>query len=136
MTQGRTLDETMGHLQEAVSLYLEGDDLEAMGLAPNPTILATIGLEEDQPMPKTVYVLQYMSWLGYPADFIFEDGEHCPEDRLVKALYTSPEAAFKDNPEEQFEQAFEDPSAQIWFSIVDDDNADRQLILLIGAVCR
>jgi predicted RNase H-like HicB family nuclease len=45
VTQGKTLDETMANLQEAVSLHLEGEDLAEMGLAPNPTILVTMELE-------------------------------------------------------------------------------------------
>ena len=38
VTQGRTLDETVKNLQEAVSLHLEDENLSEMGLAPNPTI--------------------------------------------------------------------------------------------------
>ena len=45
VTQGKTLDETMANLQEAVSLHLEGEDLAEMGLAQNPTILVTMELE-------------------------------------------------------------------------------------------
>ena len=45
VTQGLTLDETMANLQEAVALHLEDEDLEALGLAPNPTILVTMELE-------------------------------------------------------------------------------------------
>lgn len=41
VTQGATLDETVEHLREATGLYLEGEDLAALGLAPNPTILIT-----------------------------------------------------------------------------------------------
>jgi predicted RNase H-like HicB family nuclease len=33
VTQGRTLDETVSNLREAVALHLEGEDLEALGLA-------------------------------------------------------------------------------------------------------
>ncbi len=32
-TQGRTLDETVANLKEAIALHLEGEDLAAMGLA-------------------------------------------------------------------------------------------------------
>jgi predicted RNase H-like HicB family nuclease len=39
VTQGKTLDETLANLQEAVALHLEGEDLATFGLAPNPTIL-------------------------------------------------------------------------------------------------
>ena len=45
VTQGATVDETIENLREAVSLHLEGEDLEVMGLAPNPTILVTMELE-------------------------------------------------------------------------------------------
>ena len=33
VTQGRTLDETLANLREAVSLFLEGEDLSTFGLA-------------------------------------------------------------------------------------------------------
>jgi predicted RNase H-like HicB family nuclease len=36
VTQGRTLDETMRNLREAVALHLDGEDLAEFGLAPNP----------------------------------------------------------------------------------------------------
>jgi predicted RNase H-like HicB family nuclease len=45
VTQGRTLDETIANLEEAVCLHLEGEDLSELGLAPNPTLLATLELE-------------------------------------------------------------------------------------------
>ncbi len=45
VTQGRTLDETMSNLQEAVSLHLEGEDLAEFDLAPNPSLLVTFELE-------------------------------------------------------------------------------------------
>jgi predicted RNase H-like HicB family nuclease len=45
VTQGRTLDEVMRNLREAVELYLEGEDLAEPGLAPSPGILATFELE-------------------------------------------------------------------------------------------
>ncbi len=44
VTQGRTLDETVANLEEAVALHLEGEDLAQLGLAPNPTLLVTIEL--------------------------------------------------------------------------------------------
>jgi predicted RNase H-like HicB family nuclease len=44
-TQGRTIEETLRNLQEAVSVHLEGEDLEALGLAPDPSILVTMELE-------------------------------------------------------------------------------------------
>ena len=45
VTQGKTLDETMSNLQEAVSLHLEGEDLSEFDLAPNPSLLVTFELE-------------------------------------------------------------------------------------------
>ena len=45
VTQGKTLDEALRNLQEAVALHLEGEDLEEMGLAPNPSIVVTVELE-------------------------------------------------------------------------------------------
>lgn len=45
VTQGKTLDETIANLQEAVSLHLEGEDPAEFGLAPNPTLLVTFELE-------------------------------------------------------------------------------------------
>jgi predicted RNase H-like HicB family nuclease len=40
VTQAPTLDELARNIQEAISLHLDGEDLAALGLAPNPTILA------------------------------------------------------------------------------------------------
>jgi len=45
VTQGKTLDETIANLKEAVTLHLQGEDLSEYGLAPNPTLLVTIELE-------------------------------------------------------------------------------------------
>ena len=45
VTQGRTLDEALANLQEAVILHLEGEDLEDLGLAPNPAILVTMEVD-------------------------------------------------------------------------------------------
>lgn len=41
VTQGRTLDETMENLREAVALHLEGEDLTTLGLAPSPRLVIT-----------------------------------------------------------------------------------------------
>jgi predicted RNase H-like HicB family nuclease len=38
VTQGRTLDELVSNLREAVSLHIEGEDLRALGLTPRPWI--------------------------------------------------------------------------------------------------
>ena len=45
VTQALTIDETLANLEEAVSLYLEGEDLEALGFAPNPTVIVTLELQ-------------------------------------------------------------------------------------------
>ena len=44
VTQGRTLDETVANLQEAVALHMAGEDAADYGLAPDPTLLVTIEL--------------------------------------------------------------------------------------------
>ncbi len=44
-TQGKTIDVTLHNLREAVALYLEGEDLAALGLAPDPSIIVTMELE-------------------------------------------------------------------------------------------
>ncbi|NQT83806.1 type II toxin-antitoxin system HicB family antitoxin [bacterium] len=45
VTQGKTLDETIANLQEAVALYLEGEDPAELGLVPNPALVITLELE-------------------------------------------------------------------------------------------
>jgi predicted RNase H-like HicB family nuclease len=45
VTQGATLDEVTRNLQEAVALHLEGEDLEALGLAQRPTLVVTMEVE-------------------------------------------------------------------------------------------
>jgi predicted RNase H-like HicB family nuclease len=45
VTQGATLDEVAANLREAVALHLEGEDLAALGLAPQPSIVVTFELE-------------------------------------------------------------------------------------------
>jgi predicted RNase H-like HicB family nuclease len=45
VTQGKTLDEAVANLKEAVALHIEGENLEQLGLAPNPTLLITMELE-------------------------------------------------------------------------------------------
>ena len=45
VTQGRTLDETIANLQEAIALHLEGEDPADFGLAPDPTLLVTLELQ-------------------------------------------------------------------------------------------
>jgi predicted RNase H-like HicB family nuclease len=45
VTQGTTIDETVANLKEAVALHLEGENLEELGLAPNPTLIITMETE-------------------------------------------------------------------------------------------
>ena len=45
VTQGKTLDETLVNLQEAVALHLEDEDPADFGLVRDPAILVAIELE-------------------------------------------------------------------------------------------
>ena len=45
ITQGKTLDETAQNMREAIQLHLEGEDLQELGLAPNPPLLITFEME-------------------------------------------------------------------------------------------
>jgi predicted RNase H-like HicB family nuclease len=45
VTEGDTLDEVTANIREAVALHLEGEDIADFGLAPNPTVLATMELD-------------------------------------------------------------------------------------------
>ena len=45
VTQGKTLDELMENLKEAVALQLEGEDLADFGLEPNPSVLVSFELD-------------------------------------------------------------------------------------------
>lgn len=45
VTQGRTLDETVEHLQEATALHLEGEHLADFGLRDKPTLVLTMELD-------------------------------------------------------------------------------------------
>jgi predicted RNase H-like HicB family nuclease len=45
VTQGKTLDETLANLQEAVALHLAGENLADFDLAPNPSLMVTFELE-------------------------------------------------------------------------------------------
>lgn len=45
VTQGRTIDEVVANTREAVALHLEGEDLERLGLAPNPSLIITMETE-------------------------------------------------------------------------------------------
>jgi predicted RNase H-like HicB family nuclease len=41
VTQGRTLDEVVFNLREALTLHLEGEDLHSLGLARSPRLVVT-----------------------------------------------------------------------------------------------
>ena len=45
VTQGKTLDDTIANLNEAVALHLEGEDPADFNLVPNPSLLVTLELE-------------------------------------------------------------------------------------------
>jgi predicted RNase H-like HicB family nuclease len=45
VTQAPTLDALADNIREAISLHLAGEDLAALGISNNPTILATLELE-------------------------------------------------------------------------------------------
>jgi len=45
VTQGKTLDETIANLEEAVALHMEGENPADFKLAPNPSLLVTLELE-------------------------------------------------------------------------------------------
>ena len=45
VTQGRTLDETLDNLREAVNLHLEDEDLAEIGLADNPILSVVLEME-------------------------------------------------------------------------------------------
>ena len=46
VTQGQSLDELVKNMQEAIELYLEGENLEELDLAPNFTALVNFELGE------------------------------------------------------------------------------------------
>jgi predicted RNase H-like HicB family nuclease len=45
VTQAPTLDELAARIREAIALHLEGEELSELGLAENPTIIATMELD-------------------------------------------------------------------------------------------
>ena len=45
VTQGKTLDDTIANLRDAVDLHLEGEDPADFDLIPNPSLLVTLELE-------------------------------------------------------------------------------------------
>jgi predicted RNase H-like HicB family nuclease len=45
VTQGKSLDETIANLQEAVALHLEGEDPKEFGLVAKPALLVSMELD-------------------------------------------------------------------------------------------
>ena len=45
VTQGKTIDEVISNIKEALFLYLEGENLEDLGIAPSPSTLVNFELE-------------------------------------------------------------------------------------------
>ncbi|NLF41663.1 MAG: type II toxin-antitoxin system HicB family antitoxin [Bacteroidales bacterium] len=45
VTQGKTLDEVVQNLKEAIELHFEGEDAAEMGYIENPTIIITYEVE-------------------------------------------------------------------------------------------
>jgi predicted RNase H-like HicB family nuclease len=45
VTEADTLDQLAANIREAIGLHLEGENLADLGLAPDPTILATMELD-------------------------------------------------------------------------------------------
>ena len=45
VTEADSLDELARNIAESMALFLEGEDLAELGLAPNPVVLATFELE-------------------------------------------------------------------------------------------
>jgi predicted RNase H-like HicB family nuclease len=45
VTQGRTLDEVIENIKEAIELHLEGEDLEKLGISPYFSVLINMELE-------------------------------------------------------------------------------------------
>ena len=44
VTQGKTLDEFVINVKEALELYLEGENLRTLNIAPNPSVLMNFEL--------------------------------------------------------------------------------------------
>ena len=53
VTQAFTLDEPAANIREAVSPYLEGEDLAELGFSDDPTILATMELQAARFVPES-----------------------------------------------------------------------------------
>ena len=46
VTQGKTIDELVKNIKEALELHLEGENFSELDLAPNPSVLANFELEQ------------------------------------------------------------------------------------------
>ncbi len=46
VTQGKTLDELVANIKEAVELHFEGEDLKDLGFAESPTVLLNFELPQ------------------------------------------------------------------------------------------
>lgn len=62
VTQGQTLDEVMLNLREAISLHLEGEDLAALGFAPNPPILISYEMVMPLSPGNRQSVVSWLKW--------------------------------------------------------------------------
>ncbi len=47
VTQGKTMDELLFNLKEAIGLHLDGEDLQSLGLSANPRLVVTCELSLD-----------------------------------------------------------------------------------------
>lgn len=47
VTQGKTIDETVKNLEEALNLYLENEDLADFDIAPHPSALVNLELAQN-----------------------------------------------------------------------------------------
>jgi len=45
VTQGKTMDELVENIKEAIELHLEGEDLEELGISPHFAVLINMELE-------------------------------------------------------------------------------------------
>jgi predicted RNase H-like HicB family nuclease len=45
VTQAPTLDQLAANIREAISLHLEGENLEELGIAPDPTVVVMMELD-------------------------------------------------------------------------------------------
>lgn len=45
VTQGKTIDETITNLREALSLHLEGEDIRELGFYPDAPVVITMEME-------------------------------------------------------------------------------------------